>query len=138
MIPTSWNITKDDEGNLSMTAIASAASGGYTGAWGSEGKFLLAHEKELILNKQDTANILQAVDIVRSLSESMFNTVADIGAGSLASSAAWELAKDFIIEQTVNINAEFPNATDKSEIEAAFEELINLATQHAYEDVRGR
>ena len=136
-----FNEMSDALNDVSINPTRESAAfdtGGYTGAWGSEGKFLLAHEKELILNKQDTANILQAVDIVRSLSESMFDTVAGIGAGSLASSAAWELAKDFIIEQTVNINAEFPNATDKSEIEAAFEELINLATQHAYEDVRGR
>jgi hypothetical protein len=32
------------------------------------------------------------------------------------------------LKQNVNITAEFPNATDKNEIEAAFDELINLAT----------
>jgi hypothetical protein len=35
--------------------------------------------------------------------------------------------KDFTIEQVVNINAEFPNATDKNEIEEAFKDLYNLA-----------
>ena len=37
------------------------------------------------------------------------------------------------LKQNVHITAEFPNATDKNEIEAAFDELINLATQKIYE-----
>jgi hypothetical protein len=113
-------------------------TGGYTGEWGSEGKFLMAHEKELILNKADTRNILDAVDIVRSLNTSMLKTTSGLGSGYDLSMAAWELAKDFVIEQTVHINAEFPNATNSSEIQEAFEELILLATQHAFEDVKGR
>ena len=134
-----FDVTPTKEGAIQITPKPAAMdTGGYTGEWGPEGKFLLAHEKELILNKQDTANILRAVDIVRALGDSMMTTVAGLGAGQFASAAAWELAKDFIIEQTVNINAEFPNVQDRSEIEAAFEDLINLATQHAYEDVRGR
>jgi hypothetical protein len=94
------------------------------------------HEKEIVLNKQDTANILSAVDLVRSLGDSMMNTMAFMSSGYAMSAAAWELAKELIIEQTVNINAEFPNATDRAEIEAAFEELVGLATQHAYENKR--
>ena len=44
-------------------------TGGYTGNWNSkEGKMAMLHEKELILNKQDTSNILMAVSIVRTLS----------------------------------------------------------------------
>jgi hypothetical protein len=31
------------------------------------------------------------------------------------------------LEQKVTITAEFPNATDKEEISAAFEDLVNLA-----------
>jgi len=38
--------------------VASADTGGYTGTWGPEGKFLLAHEKELILKPEDTQNVL--------------------------------------------------------------------------------
>ena len=36
------------------------------------------------------------------------------------------------LEQMIEIKADFPNATDQNEIKAAFEELINLASQHAY------
>lgn len=44
----------------------SAESGGMTPSF-SKGKFLLAHEKELVLNKSDTENLLTAVDITRGL-----------------------------------------------------------------------
>ena len=125
------------DGKIEMTPKA-FDTGGYTGAWGPDGRLATLHEKELVLNKYDTANILSAVDIVRSLGDSMLKTVSGMGRGYDLPMAAWELAKDFIIEQTVSINAEFPNAVDRSEIEAAFEELILLATQHAFEDVRGR
>jgi len=37
------------------------ASGGYTGSWGNEGKLALLHEKELVLNADDTKNFLQGV-----------------------------------------------------------------------------
>lgn len=141
-----WDESTEEGGNLGtyqkglVDAIkaASMSTGGYTGEWGSEGKFLLAHEKELVLNKTDTRNILDAVDIVRSLNTSMLKTTSGLGSGYDLSMAAWELAKDFVIEQTVHINAEFPNATNSSEIQEAFEELILLATQHAFEDVKGR
>ena len=36
------------------------------------------------------------------------------------------------LDQTVHITADFPNATDQNEIRLAFEELINLASQHVY------
>nr|DAF40469.1 MAG TPA: minor tail protein [Caudoviricetes sp.] len=43
-------------------------TGGYTGDWGtSDGKVALLHEKELVLNKKDTANILDSVNIVRDM-----------------------------------------------------------------------
>jgi hypothetical protein len=42
-------------------------SGGFTGAWGPEGRLAVLHEKELILNKQDTENFLIATDILRNV-----------------------------------------------------------------------
>ncbi|WP_340032488.1 phage tail tape measure protein [Paenibacillus sp. FSL K6-1122] len=50
--------------------IFSAETGGMTPAgMGKEGKFLLAHEKELILNKSDTSNLLKVVDVVRGITD---------------------------------------------------------------------
>lgn len=141
-LPTSFTFTLGEGTNAqswtiqALQTVANAATGMYTGEWGPEGKLAVLHEKELVLNKQDTENILSAVDLVRSLGNSMMNTIAFMSSGYATSEAAWELAKEWIIEQTVNINAEFP-ATDRAEIEAAFEELIGLATQHAYENKRG-
>ena len=131
---TKYEIIIDDD-TMTLTPVA-LDTGGYTGIWGSEGRLATLHEKELVLNKQDTINILQAVDIVRSLGDSMFNTVSGMGRGYNLPMAAWELVKDFIIEQTVYINAEFPEASDRNEIEAAFEELILLATQHAFDSTK--
>jgi hypothetical protein len=36
-------------------------TGGYTGSWGPEGKMAMLHEKEIVLNKTDTANLLESV-----------------------------------------------------------------------------
>ena len=51
---------------------ASFDSGGFTGSFGSQGKLAVLHEKELVLNKKDTKNILDAVSITRNIT-SMFN-----------------------------------------------------------------
>ena len=121
-----------------LKAIPAYDTGGYTGEWGSEGKLAVLHEKELILNKEDTANFLRGINILRHLQLSRDERVSNMGKGYGTSMAAWDLANEMIIEQIVNIDAHFPNATDRSEIEEAFKDLINLATQHAYEDVRGK
>ena len=46
-------------------------TGGYTGSWGSEGRLALLHQKELVLNKQDTENFLNAVNILRKITDNM-------------------------------------------------------------------
>ena len=38
------------------------------------------------------------------------------------------------LEQNVHIEASFPNVSDRNEIEEAFSNLINLASQYAYRD----
>jgi hypothetical protein len=43
-------------------------TGGYTGNWNSsKGKFAMLHEKELVLNKSDTANMLKMISMVREI-----------------------------------------------------------------------
>lgn len=111
------------------------ASGGYTGEWigGSQldnGKLAILHQKELVLNEDDTKNMLQTVSLVRELS----NT---IGLRAAASSVATGLSSAFTfdnaqtLEQSVTIHAEFPNAVNHNEIEEAFNTLINRASQFA-------
>lgn len=116
--------------------IASMDSGGYTGSWGSSGKLAVLHEEELVLNKQDTSNILSAVQIMRQYVNNLDSIKANFMRGFDMPMAAWELAKDMKIEQNVHITAEFPEASERDEITAAFEQIINLATQHAFDNTR--
>lgn len=104
-------------------------TGGYTGAWGSEGKIAMLHEKELVLNKVDTANILQAVDIVRTLSSDL--AALQNAAVANSSSVLMGNAPKETLEQNVKIEANFPNVTNSNEIEQAFNNLVNLASQRA-------
>ena len=55
---------------------------------------------------------------------------ANSGLGSLTPSAVKEDIQQ-ILEQYVNIDAEFPNAKDHYEIEEAFNNLLNTASQYA-------
>ena len=107
-------------------------TGGYTGEWGHEGKLAILHEKELILNPNDTSNFLEALNISRQLIEmiEMNARASSLGLGEMVASTIKDTSQT--IEQQVSITAEFPNATDHSEIEEAFDNLINMASQYAY------
>ena len=107
-------------------------TGGYTGSWGAEGKLAMLHEKELVLNKEDTENMLKMVSMVRDIV-----SVLDIKAyqASLAQLAANQLSpmtnSQNAFEQTVTIHAEFPDAIYANEIETALNNLVNSASQFA-------
>ena len=106
------------------------STGGYTGEWGPEGKLAWLHEKELILNARDTENFLAATGILRDISKA-------IDLSSIQSQSAWLQAigmtksEQQTLEQMVSIEAHFPNVTDRNEIEEAFNNLINTASQYA-------
>lgn len=106
------------------------ATGMYTGAWGPEGKIAILHEKELVLNKADTANILQAVDLVRTIASQVDIQAMQAMQGLNLRAAATVGETSQTVQQEVTIHAEFPNATNHSEIEQAFDTLINRATQY--------
>lgn len=104
-------------------------TGGYTGEWGQDGKLAVLHQKELVLNASDTANVLDIVNIVRDI-------VQQIDAQALYSRGRrFDLprieTRAETLEQNVHIEANFPNATSHQEIEQAFDNLINLASQYA-------
>lgn len=106
------------------------ASGGYTGAWGSSGKLAVLHEKELVLNANDTENILSAISLVRDFASAIDLRAAASNISTGLSSPAYEVGSQ-TLEQSVTIHAEFPNATNHSEIEEAFNNLVNRASQYA-------
>ena len=115
-------------------------TGGYTGVWNSKkGKMAMLHEKELVLNAKDTANILSAVQLMRKQQDL-------VNALSLSAIAQKQAMLDRInatmipdiataanaIDQNVHIEASFPNVRDSRQIEEAFDNLVNMASQYAH------
>ena len=103
-------------------------SGGYTGSWDESGRVAILHEKELVLNQDDTKNILTVVQLVRQIAENSYlNTLTP---GVINNSQ-----ESFnTVQQQVTIDASFPNVSDRNEIEQAFNNLVNRAAQHAFKN----
>lgn len=121
----------------SITDIAGLATsfafdtGGYTGNWqSSEGRLAVLHEKELVLNDTDTQNILDSVSILRQLSDQIGWRAASASSITL-NAMTLPAAITEPLQQQVTISAEFPSVTDRNEIEAAFDSLVNQASQWA-------
>ena len=93
----------------------------------------MLHEKELVLNKQDTSNMLNIVGMTRDLIKN-FDPVTGLNnlVGSIANSSTLALAGMQDLNQNVHIEASFPNVQSHSEIELAFENLINSTTQYIH------
>ena len=112
-------------------------TGGYTGNWNSsEGRLAMLHEKELVLNKEDTANMLSMINIVRDLVDQqlpqklMQNMSQRIQDALIDYSGAISSNSNSSNENIFNISAEFPNASDAVEIQEAILSLPNLASQY--------
>jgi len=99
--------------------IVKMETGGYTGSFDG-GKLGVLHEKELVLNKMDTRNILDAVSIARSMPRIIGGFVPNITNASSNTG------------QNITINAEFPNVSSADEIKKAFSSMSTKALQYAY------
>ena len=104
-------------------------TGGYTGKWGNGGKLAMLHEKELVLNKTDTANILNTVEAVRDIA-SQLSANANISAAGLGELTSAAIGAGMQFEQVVNITAEFPDAVYHDEIKEAFDNLLGRTAQY--------
>ncbi len=123
----------------SLDSVPQFDTGGYTGEWGNSGKLAMLHEKELVLNADDTVNLLTAVEIMRALGTTLDKTGLDLtkAVGSFNATRINNVdSNDTIVEQVVHIDADFPNVTDREEIQEAFNNLINLAAQRANEKLK--
>lgn len=123
---------KYDISSAPETDAAQFDTGGYTGTWGNAGKVAVLHEKELILNEDDTSNFLSAIQVTRAMLETIDLNAkqASMGVGNLVPSTV----KDEVVqtlEQEVHITAEFPNVSDHNEVEEALKNLMNTASQYA-------
>lgn len=105
-------------------------TGGFTGVWGPEGKLAVLHEKEIVLNKDDTENLLKTVSFIREL-VGMIDNQASMSSLFSMSATSNVLTGNSGMEQQITIYADFPDATDHNEIEMAFNTLLNTASQYA-------
>jgi len=106
-------------------------SGGYTGSWSSDnGKIGILHQKELVLNTNDTENLLNTIEILKSITNSLnsnlFTRMNDIKSGFYNN-----FSNNDELEQNVHMDVSFPNVNSKREIEEALSDLVNLAAQRA-------
>ena len=112
--------------------LQSLDTGGYTGSWGPEGRLAMLHQKEIVLNAHDTENLLSIVSMVRDMNDRIELNARAMQYGLTAAYTANNIkSQNDTLQQEVHITAEFPNATNHSEIEEAFRNLTNLASQYA-------
>lgn len=136
---------KNDLGWLNKSDLVGYRSGGYTGDWNNntqDGKLALLHQKELVLNKEDTEKVLKAVKMVRemgnsieSLSKIDFNKVIEANKVNFGKylnipNITPQKQEQETNNNTFHINAEFPNANNVDDIREAILSLPNLASQY--------
>ena len=106
-------------------------TGGYTGSWGPEGKLAMLHQKEIVLNADDTVNLLDSIQLLRSILTTIDLQAANAQFASLLSSSYFTPTTSEVLEQNVHIDAHFDSVTDRNEIVEAFNTLVNRASQYA-------
>ena len=120
-------------------------TGGYTGAWGKNGKLAILHEKELVLNKDDTTNILKAVEMMRQVAQlsgignnllnasmTSSNMLAKLNAGILQGTNNFNTNTNSNKNMSMVINADFSGVRSADEIYQALIELQNYGLQENY------
>lgn len=119
---------------VEQNVVSSASSydtGGYTGQWGAAGKLAVLHEKEIVLNQDDTINLLASIELLRGIVDTLDVQTASQMMGGILTSPGYNNNYSNPIEQNVKIEASFPAVQDRNEIEEAFNNLINKASQYA-------
>lgn len=118
------------------SGAVSGKTGMYTGSWNGpdieeNGKLAFLHQKELVLNADDTENMLSAVKLIRQISQTIDLQAAAYNAAASGLSIGQLANSNQTLQQEVTIHAEFPNVSDHNEIEEAFNNLVNKASQYA-------
>ena len=133
---TAWRKTIEK-----LVSAAGFDTGGYTGEF-DNAKLAFLHEKELVLNQEDTKNILSAVSAMRALGPEFIASIESaldnnalsakgLMASRLGNNTQVAPAND-TIEQRVTIeHVEFPNVTSSDEIQDALRSLVDDAAQWA-------
>jgi hypothetical protein len=107
----------------------------------------MLHQKELVLNADDTENFLSGIKMIRDMSSlngsitnaitsavaNMVLSLSKVSAGTGTSPISHEANA---APNVFNITAEFPNANDVNEIREAILSLPNLASQYIGKNLR--
>jgi len=85
----------------------------------------------MVLNADDTANLLASMEVLSRILEIIDLQSANAQLGGALTSPGIHNNGSQIIEQQVHIEANFPGISDRNELEEAFNNLINKASQYA-------
>ena len=137
---------KQDPRQQGPVLVEGYATGGYTGEQGDSGRIAMLHQKELVLNADDTENFLSGISMIRdmtSLNGSISNAITDAVANMMLTLGRTSVGTNFdnstvetATNNVFNITAEFPNANDVDEIRQAILSLPNLASQYIGKNIR--
>lgn len=123
---------------LQQMGLPTFKTGGYTGSWGPSGRLAIIHEKELILNQDDTNSLINIIREYGKLKSNNINSMDIFNSSfndiitkfkSIINKINFN-NQDRIAAQQVSIEASFPNVSVASEIEDAFNDLLNRAAQY--------
>jgi len=125
-------------------AMAKYASGGLVDQTGLAWLDGTKEKPEYVLDAKSTAKMFEAIETVKTLDNGAVkellatlqattaSMIATMSSGIAAQNSTGNMAIDRSQTSSIyNINADFPNATDKDSILAAFDNLRNLASQYA-------
>lgn len=122
---------------LQQMGLPTFKSGGYTGSWGPSGKLAIIHEKELILNQDDTNSLVNIIRDYGKLKSTNSMDILNLSFNDIITKFKSIINKinlnnqNQVAAQQVSIEASFPNVSVASEIEDAFNDLLNRAAQYA-------
>lgn len=137
-----------------LSGYTAYATGGYTGSWSGgldeqDGRLALLHQKELVLNADDTVNILKAIDMMRemvvgqdtskltaaitgsakAIPSQVLSTIGTTFARMIAGVKNITNSND---NKNLTINADFSGVKSADEIYQAIMELNEYGLQNAY------
>lgn len=128
-----------DLGWIKRSQVTRWNTGGYTGDWGDDsGRLAILDRKELILNQDDTTNMLNILQLTRDFMNSMNNTLLSRIVNSVngVPNTGIGMTNEDTLEQNVHIDATFPNVKDAREVEEALNNLVNVASQRIGRNVK--
>lgn len=124
---------RGDEGDADRIRekYSSFDTGGYTGDWGDNGKLAILHEKELILNKSQTEDILNTVRLLQQYNPLNNIKTQGINLPNTSELKLHDKQPQIIKNEYKFEKAEFPNVTNDSGVQNLLDNLNRLSKQYS-------